>query len=54
MAAAMQGRAEFFAPETLIVPRSGFPPRTTNLSIFTVYLGKTGGNGRQPGKEYLA
>src|ERR1700722_1709065 len=33
MAAAMQGRAEFFAPETLMVPSSGFPPRTTNLSI---------------------
>src|SRR5580704_13997963 len=37
MAAAMQGRAEFFAPETLIVPRRGFPPRTTNLSIRLVY-----------------
>jgi hypothetical protein len=33
----MQGRAEFFAPETLIVPRRGFPPRTTNLSILRVY-----------------
>src|ERR1700710_1085643 len=37
MAAAMQGRAEFFAPETLMVPRRGLPPRTTNLSI-TYYL----------------
>src|SRR5580658_5591056 len=37
MAAAMQGRAEFFAPETLMVPSSGFPPRTTNLSIGLVY-----------------
>src|ERR1700722_10795808 len=37
MAAAMQGRAEFFAPETLMVPRRGLPPRTTNLSIKSVY-----------------
>src|SRR5882757_4415032 len=37
MAAAMQGRAEFFAPETLMVPRRGLPPRTTNLSIESVY-----------------
>jgi hypothetical protein len=37
MAAAMQGRAEFLAPEILMVPRSGFPPRTTNLSIWLVY-----------------
>src|ERR1039458_9416246 len=37
MAAAMQGRAEFFAPETLMVPRRGLPPRTTNLSIGLVY-----------------
>jgi hypothetical protein len=29
----MQGRAEFFAPETLMVPSSGLPPRITNLSI---------------------
>ena len=33
MAAAMQGSAEFFAPETRIVPTSGLPPRMTNLSI---------------------
>jgi hypothetical protein len=33
----MQGRAEFLAPETLMVPRRGFPPRTTNLSIVSVY-----------------
>jgi hypothetical protein len=39
MAAAMQGSAEFFAPETLMVPRRGFPPRTTNLSIELVYEG---------------
>jgi len=31
MAAAMQGMAEFFAPEILMVPRRGLPPRTTNL-----------------------
>src|SRR5579871_3752582 len=37
MAAAMQGSAEFFAPETRMVPRRGFPPRTTNLSIWLVY-----------------
>src|SRR5579871_3161698 len=37
MAAAMQGRAEFLAPETLMVPRRGLPPRTTNLSIMRVY-----------------
>src|SRR3984957_12973370 len=37
MAAAMQGRAEFFAPETLMVPRRGLPPRTTNLSMAPVY-----------------
>ena len=33
MAAAMQGSAEFFAPETRIVPMSGLPPRMTNLSM---------------------
>src|ERR1700679_636532 len=33
MAAAMQGNAEFFAPDTRMVPSSGFPPRMTNLSI---------------------
>jgi hypothetical protein len=37
MAAAMQGSAEFFAPETLMVPRRGLPPRTTNLSMRIVY-----------------
>src|SRR5271156_2226378 len=37
MAAAMQGRAEFLAPETLMVPRRGLPPRTTNLSMAPVY-----------------
>src|ERR1700749_4513438 len=37
MAAAMHGSAEFFAPETLRVPRSGLPPRITNLSIWLVY-----------------
>src|ERR1039457_1153793 len=37
MAAAMHGSAEFFAPETLMVPRRGLPPRTTNLSIGLVY-----------------
>src|ERR1700733_4141837 len=37
MAAAMHGNAEFFAPETLMVPRRGLPPRTTNLSIPAVY-----------------
>src|ERR1700693_3065874 len=37
MAAAMHGRAEFLAPETLMVPRRGLPPRTTNLSIDLVY-----------------
>src|SRR5665213_4394229 len=33
MAAAMQGRAEFLAPETRMVPTRGLPPRITNLSI---------------------
>jgi len=33
MAAAMHGSAEFLAPEILIVPRRGLPPRITNLSI---------------------
>jgi hypothetical protein len=33
MAAAMQGNAEFFAPEMRTVPTSGFPPRMTNLSM---------------------
>jgi hypothetical protein len=33
----MQGSAEFLAPEILMVPRSGLPPRTTNLSIKSVY-----------------
>src|SRR6185437_2298860 len=28
---------EFFAPETLMVPRRGLPPRMTNLSIWLVY-----------------
>src|SRR5580658_9109134 len=37
MAAAMHGSAEFFAPETLMVPRRGLPPRITNLSIRLVY-----------------
>src|ERR1700679_2553844 len=37
MAAAMQGSAEFLAPEVLMVPRRGLPPRTTNLSIQLVY-----------------
>src|SRR3954464_4401075 len=32
-AAAMQGRAEFFAPEMRTVPTSGLPPRITNLSM---------------------
>src|SRR5580658_3684672 len=32
-AAAMQGRAAFFAPLTRTVPRSGSPPRITNLSM---------------------
>ena len=35
MAAAMQGNAEFFAPLTRMVPSSGLPPRTTNLSMMT-------------------
>ena len=29
----MQGSAEFFAPETRMVPTSGLPPRMTNLSM---------------------
>jgi len=29
----MHGNAEFLAPDTLIVPTSGLPPRITNLSI---------------------
>jgi hypothetical protein len=33
----MQGRAEFLAPETLMIPRRGLPPRTTNLSMEIVY-----------------
>jgi hypothetical protein len=33
MAAAMQGSAEFLAPETRMVPTSGLPPRMTNLSM---------------------
>src|SRR5580692_6749030 len=33
IAAAMQGRAEFLAPLTRIVPSSGLPPRMTNLSM---------------------
>src|SRR5579863_2280243 len=33
MAAAMQGSAEFFAPDTRMVPTSGLPPRMTNLSM---------------------
>ena len=33
----MHGSAEFFAPEILIVPSRGFPPRTTNLSMLQVY-----------------
>src|SRR2546423_15469330 len=33
--AAMQGRAPFLAPLTLIVPSSGLPPRITNLSIIS-------------------
>ena len=33
MAAAIEGNAEFFAPETRMVPTSGLPPRMTNLSI---------------------
>ena len=33
IAAAMQGSAEFLAPETRIVPVSGLPPRMTNLSM---------------------
>ena len=33
MAAAMHGSAEFFAPETRMVPTSGLPPRMTNLSM---------------------
>jgi hypothetical protein len=37
MAAAMQGSAEFFAPETLMVPSSGLPPRITNLFMWIVY-----------------
>src|SRR5512140_1228035 len=32
-AAAMQGGAAFFAPETRTVPTSGLPPRITNLSM---------------------
>jgi hypothetical protein len=43
----MHGRAEFFAPETLMVPRRGLPPRTTNLSMRIVY-----GNGGR-GDEWL-
>jgi len=39
----MQGRAEFFAPEILMVPRRGLPPRTTNLSMGIVY----GNGGRE-------
>src|ERR1035438_1048950 len=35
IAAAMQGRAEFLAPDMRTVPTSGFPPRITNLSIKT-------------------
>jgi hypothetical protein len=33
IAAAMQGSAEFLAPETRTVPTSGLPPRMTNLSM---------------------
>src|ERR1035437_2259844 len=33
MAAAMQGNAEFFAPDTWTVPTSGVPPITKNLSM---------------------
>jgi hypothetical protein len=33
MAAAMQGRAEFFAPDTRMVPESGVPPVIRNLSM---------------------
>jgi hypothetical protein len=33
IAAAMQGSAEFLAPETRMVPTSGLPPRMTNLSM---------------------
>jgi hypothetical protein len=29
----MQGRAEFLAPDTWIVPISGLPPRITYLSM---------------------
>jgi len=36
------GRAEFFAPETLMVPRRGLPPRTTNLSM-EIVTGDAGG-----------
>jgi hypothetical protein len=36
MAAAMQGKAEFFAPDTWIVPTSGHPPVTKNLSNSTL------------------
>src|SRR5207244_5518464 len=40
-AAAIAGRAAFFAPLMRIVPRSGFPPRITNLSIAKEFRNET-------------